>query len=348
MTLTVNIKKKLEHFQLAVNFHAENEVVALLGQSGCGKSLTLKCIAGLETPDSGQIILNGRVLFDSNKQINVPVRERRIGYLFQDYALFPNMTVEANIGISLPKKERQQQVTHLIETFKLTGLETAYPHSLSGGQQQRVALARMLASSPEVILLDEPFSALDEHLKWQLEEELLGLLDSYQRTTLFVSHNRHEVFRLSQKIGIMDQGKLQKIGTKHQVFQKPQTKAAALLTGCKNISPISQIDPQRWHCSAWHYELILPAHLLQESFAFIGIRAHDLIIKKTTGRGAYEIKRIIEGVFDYTYVIKPLETSPADTTCLLHAEQPKTSGEHFQLGEVVDLSFPIASLMVLQ
>ena len=165
MSLYVDIEKHLPGFHLRTSFEAGNEILSILGASGCGKSLTLKCIAGIETPDRGRIVLDGRVLFDSQKRINLPVRDRKIGYLFQTYALFPHMTVRENIACGLTSRDRSF-VGSWVEKFYLSGLEDHYPSQLSGGQQQRTALARMLASRPSLIMLDEPFSALDDYLKW--------------------------------------------------------------------------------------------------------------------------------------------------------------------------------------
>ena len=177
MSLYVDIEKQLGSFHLRVQFQAENEVTALLGASGCGKSMTLRCIAGIVTPDRGRIVLHDRVLFDSEKKVNLPPQQRKLGYLFQNYALFPNMTVEKNIlcGIRTgSRREKSAALADALRRFRLEGLERHYPAQLSGGQQQRVALARILCTRPEAILLDEPFSALDSFLKWNLELEFCG------------------------------------------------------------------------------------------------------------------------------------------------------------------------------
>ena len=190
-------QKAISRFPLDVEFQTEEEIFGVLGESGCGKSLTLKCIAGIERPDQGRIVLNGRELFDSKKGINLPARERKVGYLFQEYALFPNMTVEENIAIGIKKEGREEKEdSRLYPEILLEGLEKKHPSSLSGGQKQRVAIARMLAAEPELILLDEPFSAVDSYLKWKLEQMLLEWLEEVQVTTLLVSHNRDEVYRL--------------------------------------------------------------------------------------------------------------------------------------------------------
>lgn len=241
MALSVAIQKKLGNFHLNVEFETDNEKLALLGASGCGKSMTLKCIAGIEKPDKGRIVLDGRVLFDSEQKINLPPQKRKVGYLFQNYALFPNMTVEQNIAEGIPKKNKAQKkqiIAEKIHAFYLEGLEKKYPSQLSGGQQQRVALARILVSGPELLMLDEPFSALDSYLKWQLEQELQDVLRLFDGNTLFVSHNKEEVHRLCEKVCVIDSGTSQPIITVKELFENPKTLAAALLSDCNNYTKI--------------------------------------------------------------------------------------------------------------
>ena len=168
--LQVRIKKKLGNFLLDVDFSMDGGIFAILGASGCGKSMTLKCIAGIERPDEGRIVLNDRVLFDSAKRINLPPQKRKVGYMFQDYALFPTMNVVQNIQAGMGRKPDPKKVREYITGFQLGGLEHHMPDQLSGGQKQRVAMARMLAAEPEVLLLDEPFAALDSYLKWKMEQ----------------------------------------------------------------------------------------------------------------------------------------------------------------------------------
>ncbi|WP_330587614.1 sulfate/molybdate ABC transporter ATP-binding protein [Anaerocolumna sedimenticola] len=248
MSLSVNIRKKLGSFSLNVNMNMDKERMGLLGASGCGKSMTLKCIAGIETPDEGSIILNGRVLYDSKQKIDLRPQERKVGYLFQNYALFPNMTVEENIGCGLKgtKKYKKPRVDQMVEFLQLKGLEKRYPMQLSGGQQQRVALARILAYEPDVILLDEPFSALDSYLKEYLWRELLEILKAYHVDTIMVSHNRDEIYGLCDSIAIMDTGNLILSGNTKDLFDKPGKLTAARLTGCKNISRIKNSRRIQW------------------------------------------------------------------------------------------------------
>ncbi|NLC72398.1 MAG: ATP-binding cassette domain-containing protein, partial [Ruminococcaceae bacterium] len=256
--LFVDIEKRLGNFRLQVKFEAGNEVLALLGASGSGKSMTLKCIAGIEKPDKGKITLDGRVLFDSENHINLSPQKRRVGYLFQQYALFPNMTVEENIAAGVRnKREAPETVREAISAMHLDGTEKRRPHQLSGGQQQRVALARILVNEPDVLLLDEPFSALDSHLRFQLEQELKSVIRQFGKTVLLVSHNRDEVFRLTDSIALMSEGKIETIGDKNYVFANPKTKNGAILTGCKNISAIEKLGDNRVFAKDWGIELCL-------------------------------------------------------------------------------------------
>lgn len=230
MPLSVSIKKKMGNFTLDVNFEGGDEVLALLGASGCGKSMTLKCIAGVETPDEGRIVLDDKILFDSYKKINLPPQKRRIGYLFQNYALFPNMTVYQNIASGvLRKDDKQKIVREQIKAFHLEGHEDKYPSQISGGQQQRVALARILANEPEILMLDEPFAALDSYLRRQLERELALQLQNYPKTTLFVSHNRGEVYRLCQKVCLMKNGKSLPVVPVEELIANPGMVSSVLL-----------------------------------------------------------------------------------------------------------------------
>ncbi|WFA10409.1 ATP-binding cassette domain-containing protein [Tissierella sp. Yu-01] len=252
-------------------------MLALLGASGCGKSMTLKCIAGVETPDEGLIILNERTLFDSNNKINLMPQERKVGLLFQSYALFPNMTLEQNIAIGIPKSKNNKDeiVKEKIKAFSLEGLEDKYPSQLSGGQQQRVALARMLVSEPELILLDEPFSALDTYLRWQMEQELAAILNDYYGTTIYVSHNRDEVYRICDRIAVYNNGKIEVINDKKSLFKKPVTINAAVLTGCKNISRAKKINNHKVFAIDWNMELIC-SEVVKDDIKYVGVREHHI------------------------------------------------------------------------
>lgn len=259
MTLSVDIKKQLGSFSLQVRLFAQEGISGLLGASGCGKSVTLKCIAGLMTPDSGKIILNDRILFDSSQGINLPAQTRRVGYLFQQYALFPNMTVARNIAAGVRERRRQaDEVLRLLDAFQITDCADRYPQELSGGQQQRAALARILASCPEALLLDEPFSALDSSLKLQVEAELSGYLASFRGPVLFVSHDQSEIRRNCHAVCVLHRGLSQPMLSAETLFTAPRTLSACRLSGCRNISAIRLLPNNRAAAAQWGATLTLP------------------------------------------------------------------------------------------
>lgn len=214
MSLIVDIKKELGDFVLESKFSFDKGIFGLFGASGAGKSMTLRCIAGIEKPDSGRIILNGETLFDSERNINLSPQKRGVGYLFQDYALFPNMSVKKNIlcGLSWEKNTVRREVLakEIIEKLMLTGLEDRKPFQLSGGEKQRVSLGRILVNRPELLLLDEPFSALDTQLRDQLESEMAALLQEYGKKAVLVSHSRDEILYLCESMAVIDGGRIVK------------------------------------------------------------------------------------------------------------------------------------------
>lgn len=307
MSLIVDIKKKMKGFSLEIAFKTDGEYIGILGASGSGKSMTLKCIAGVETPDEGQIVLNGKVLFDSEKGINLKPQDRNVGYLFQNYALFPHMTVEENIGIGLklPKKEKEQKVAEMIRAFQLQGLETKYPNYLSGGQQQRVALARCIIYKPDLLMLDEPFSALDSHLRDQLQNELLELLKLYDGEVLMVSHDRDEIYRFCEKIVIIDKGKSVLCGDTKEIFKQPKLYTVAKITGCKNISRCEVLSTNSVYAVDWGI-VLETAKIIPQKIKYVGVQAHDFQMLDAAAAEDEKnvikcrINRIVEGVSEYT------------------------------------------------
>lgn len=236
--LAIDIEKHLKEFQLRVAFEVGDEVVTLFGPSGSGKSLTLRCIAGLLRPDAGRVVINGRLVFDGSQALDLPPQRRRIGYLFQHYALFPHLSVEENIAYglhALPLAERKRRVVEAVASMRLEGLERRRPGQLSGGQQQRVALARALVTQPEVLLLDEPFSALDSTIRSRLQRELLEVFSRLGITVILVTHNLDEAYIMSEKIIVYDAGQVLQIGHRDEVIRRPQTRSVARFTGAKNI-----------------------------------------------------------------------------------------------------------------
>lgn len=277
MSLKVEISKQYKDFKLQVCIDNDNKAVGLLGASGCGKSLTLRCIAGLETPDQGKIILNGRVLFDSEKNINLPVGKRRTGMLFQNYALFPNMSVKENILIGIRDRSRSKKLLEkYVEMLQIGGVLEKYPHQISGGEQQRVAIARMLGNEPEVMMFDEPFSALDTYLKHQLELQLLELLRSYEGDLIMVSHNREELYTFCDLIAVVKQGSLIELGPKTDIFRNPTHLTTARLCGCKNISRAKKRSEHEVEALDWRMSL-RTVQPVKDSIEYVGIRAHDLV-----------------------------------------------------------------------
>lgn len=307
MSLFVDIRKKLKGFYLDVSFETNGDYLGILGASGSGKSMTLKCIAGIETPDEGRIVLNGKVLFDSKKKINLKPQERNIGYLFQNYALFPNMTVEENIGIGLIEdKEKLEKVNEMIRIFQLSGLEKKYPSELSGGQAQRVALARAIIYKPDILMLDEPFSALDSYLKEKLQTDILELLKFYDKEVLMVTHSRNEVYKFCGNVVIIEKGKSILIGNTKEVFKNPSLKEVAILTGCKNISRCKVISKNEVYALDWDLTLNLKKEV-DKNINYIGIRAHNFEITKNYSESNIincKIDKIVEDVFEYNIIFK--------------------------------------------
>lgn len=237
-------KGKEPSFTVDVNFEAGNELVVLFGQSGSGKTTTLRCIAGLEKPNGGKIKVNEKVYFDCHKRIELPPQQRSLGYVFQNYALFPHMDVKKNITYGLngwKEEEKEKRMKEMLQLLHIEGLEDHYPAQLSGGQKQRVALARALASKPDILLLDEPFSALDMVVRMKLREKIIKIQKDLDIPVLFITHNRVEAFTLADKIVILHEGKVQQAGTPEEVFYHPKNRHVAELVGVSNIFDDAEI-----------------------------------------------------------------------------------------------------------
>lgn len=316
--LDVLFVKIMNNFNLHSSFSSNKGVLGILGSSGCGKSLTLKCIAGLYNPDKGSITLNGKVLFNSDDKINIPPRNRNIGYVFQNYALFPHLTVYKNIeyGIKhLDKEIRHHRIIEMLSKMQLTGYENSYPSQLSGGQQQRVALARTLITDPELLLLDEPFSALDSHIKHLLENELLHIIrNNYDGIVLLVTHNIEEVYRLCDRILIFDQGKTLQLGDKEEIIGSPASLTAARITGCKNFFEVELLGEEDGYYIIKSKKLVLRVQKSKEvnsSKLLAGVRGHDLRLSSKLSDDELntfecEVIEKIEGVFSTTIIVNCL------------------------------------------
>lgn len=330
--LAIAISKQLANFSLKVSCTADQKPLGLLGASGSGKSLTLRCIAGIETPSSGRIVLNGRVLFDSERGINLPSRQRQVGFLFQNYALFPHLTVGQNIAFglyTLPASERADRVARLLSVMQLQGLERRYPQQLSGGQQQRVALARALAIEPQILLLDEPFSALDTHLRSQLEKQLQEILASYPGITLFVTHNLEEAYRICQNLMILAAGQVVASGPKAEVVERPTKFVVAQLTGCKNFSQVEIVETQLIRAVDWNC-LLRVVEPIPSDLSLVGIRAHHIIFTNAPEQSNSAIALGSSNTFP-CWLVQTSETLHRTTLYLkLHAAPSDDQDYHLQ------------------
>ena len=301
MSLSMAIKKRYPGFTLDVALEAGEERVALLGASGCGKSLTLRCIAGVETPDEGRIVVNGVTFFDSEAGVNLSPQERKTALLFQNYQLFPHMTVLENVcsGMAGPRlglsgrmdgeaARRESQALRFLEIFGVSTFADRFPTQLSGGQQQRVALARMLAARPGILMFDEPFSALDSYLKSALEQNLLDVFSVVDRTVLYVSHDIDEACRLCDRICVMHNGCVEESGTAGELIARPQTLAGMRLTGCKNTSRARKVSDTVVEALDWGMTFDMGREV-PDDVAYLGVRARH--IHRDRARAAGELGR---------------------------------------------------------
>ena len=273
--LELNIKKKLNNFTLDIECELDSNRIGILGGSGAGKSMILKMLAGIEKPDKGYIKLDDQLLFDSEKKIDIKPKDRNIGYCFQNYALFPNLTVYENIVIGLSKSERADADKYL-EKFELTKIKDSKPGKISGGQAARVAMARILIRKPKALLFDEAFSALDIYLRDHIQEEIAQILEDFEGSAIFVSHSRDEVYRLCNSTMVIDAGKISNLGNTKKIFKYPETKITAILTGCKNISEIKYISDNTIEAIDWGIKFHFSKELPKDINA-IGIRAHEFV-----------------------------------------------------------------------
>ena len=330
MSLIVDITRQLGAFTLDVQFEAENGVTCLLGASGCGKSFTLKCIAGIEKPDRGYIELDGEVLFDSDKHINLPPQKRQVGYLFQNYALFPNMTVRQNILCGLNREKdravKEKRLNEIIRLMQLDGLENHKPAQLSGGQQQRTALARILVNEPRMLMLDEPFSALDAHLRDSLKIELRDMLQEYGKEVLMVTHSREEAYNMSRKIAVMDRGTLLGMKDTKELFADPGSVPAAILTGCKNIAEAKKTGEYEVEVPAWGIRL-QTARKVGDDLCAVGIRAHYFNVSSQQNRYPITYAEEMEEPFEVILQFRYRDQTPDSPPVWWRLNKEKRPGE---------------------
>ncbi len=345
--LHVDIRKRLGSFSLDAQLTAENGTLALLGASGCGKSVTLKCIAGILRPDEGRIELDGRVLFDSAAKIDLPPQRREVGYLFQQYALFPNMTAAQNIAVAVKNRaERDSVVAEKLRQFRLEDVAAKRPAALSGGQQQRTALARILASQPRAILLDEPFSALDSYLKYQLELELAETLFSFPGSVLWVTHDRGEAWRNCHKVCVMNGGKSQSVQTLEELFRSPGTESAARLSGCKNFTAAVPGDGTVL-LPEWGVSLSCGRAVSPET-SVAGIRSHHVRFAAEGTENAFScnVANVIDDVFETIVLLRPL--GAAQDAPLLRMELDKAAWAAHDKEKTVIISVRPEDILLLQ
>ena len=318
MSLIVDIEKRLSAFTLRAQLEAEGGVVGLLGASGCGKSMTLKCIAGIETPDSGHIELDGVTLYDGKRRICLPPQQQHVGYLFQSYALFPNMTVHKNILCGLhgerDRARREDEVARVAQLLQLTDLLERRPNQLSGGQAQRTALARILVSHPRLLMLDEPFSALDSHLRVRLQWELRELLAGLGQSTLLVTHDRNEAYHLCGEIAVMDAGRILAKKPTKALFADPGSVRAAQITGCKNIARARRAGEYELDVPDWGIRLTT-ALPVPDDVTAVGIRAHYFNPKTGVNSAPVRLVDQMEEPFEWILTFR-WENQPDDSPAI--------------------------------
>ncbi|MGP8260437.1 MAG: molybdate ABC transporter permease subunit [Acidobacteriaceae bacterium] len=327
--LEIDLEKRLERFTLKVRLGAGQGAVGILGASGAGKSMTLRLIAGVAEPDGGRIVLNGRVLFDSATGENVRSARRGIGIVFQDYALFPHMTVAENVGFglsALTEPERQRVVARHLQRMHIAELAGRLPGEISGGQRQRVAIARCMAIQPDALLLDEPFAALDPHLRRKTEEQLRETLAEYKGAVLFVTHDMEEAFRFCSELVVLDAGRVIASGPRNELFDRPRTVAAARLTGCKNIVAARRVGVDRIAVDAWQCEL-RTACPVPDGLTHVGVRSHQITV------AAESEKEIAEGTNSFPGWLMGTSEAPHEMTLYLrlHAPAQGTEPAHMQV-----------------
>ena len=302
MGLLVDIKAKLDNFDMKISFETKAKRIGILGASGAGKSMMLKYISGIITPDEGVIVLNGETIYNSSKKINVRPQKRNVAYMFQNYALFPNMSVRENIEIIVNggKDFKRKKASELMEKFCIANLADKKPKDLSGGQQQRVALARIMAYEPKVILLDEPFSALDNDLKEKLQIELEDMIADYDGMVIMVSHSRDEIYRFSEELIIIDNGSVVEHGMTKEIFRSPKTIHGAKLVGISNILP-AYIDEESV-IQIPDFETGIDKNTLEEfskdRVKYIGIRETDFDILSADEEAEHFIDAKVESIYE--------------------------------------------------
>lgn len=308
--LYADIHRRIGEFDLNVLIESDAERVGILGESGSGKSMTLRSIAGIEAVDSGHIEVDGRVLYDSSEKTDLKPQKRNVGYMFQNYALFPTMSVMKNVmaGLGRPTEENRGKASDMLKRFRMDGFEDRLPGELSGGQQQRVALARIMVTEPALILLDEPFSALDSYLRDRMQVEMLEMLEDYTGQVVMVSHSRDELYRFSNELFVLSKGSIIRHGETKSVFREPENVIAARLTGCKNLSAAKVVDDHTIEAADWGVTLKLDRDIPAD-ITSIGYRAHNfspVYGEKQENCIRFDMMRVDDLPFEKNYYIRTL------------------------------------------
>ncbi len=322
MSLEIKIKKNYGEFKLNIEYKGESRRIGILGASGSGKSLTLKTISGIERPDEGFVKIDGRVLFDSNNNVNITPQKRKTGYMFQSLALFDNMSVEQNIKAGIG---RNADITaqEIMERFGLSNIAGRRPHELSQGQKQRTALARILASEPSVILLDEPFSSLDFHIRDEMQESLISMLENFDGTVITVSHSLEEIYALSDELIVIDNGNVCAVGITEDIFNSPPDSISAVLTGCENIAHAEYMDG-KIYIPDWGIELSSP----NKDVSHVALRARSFYYDERGGMLCLFVKEpnIKKTPFGCTVYFKPSEKASEKMCIKISSSEMRYNG----------------------
>ncbi|MCI0685141.1 MAG: ABC transporter ATP-binding protein [Gemmataceae bacterium] len=307
----------------------------LFGPSGCGKTTTLRCLAGLERPEEGRIAFEGTPWFDADRRVYLTPQQRGIGYLFQEYALFPHLTVGGNIAYGLrgvPRRERRRLVGEMLGLFRLGGLEDRYPNQVSGGEQQRIALARVLVRRPRLLLLDEPLSALDQPTREQLRPELRRLLVEFGIPVVLVTHDRTEAVALSDHLIVLDHGRGRQQGAAEEVFNRPADVGVARIVGMENVQPgrVLHTDGGLATVEIEGMQLIAlaPTSLVEQ--VYVCIRAEEVALVKGVSNKASPLNRLA-GVIRSLTPEGPLVRVGVDCGFTLHALVTRTASDELGL-----------------
>jgi len=362
--IEIRVEKDLGNFSLDLSLSLQKSMTVLFGPSGSGKTLTLQTIAGLVEPDSGLIRVNGVVFFNKKEGVNLPIHRRRVGYVFQEPSLFPHMTVFENIayGISgLPLVERKQKVHHMIERMRLGGLEKSFPHQISGGQKQRTALARALAASPVLLLLDEPFASLDNPVRQKLRLDLLRIGREDRTPLIFVTHDVEEAFILADEVVVLNNGRAEQTGTKEDIFYRPRTHNVAKFLGARNIfhGKVTDIRPGEGEMTVWVEKKGFPSSIPYREGTVVGdwvrfcIRPEEIMILKADRPIKRNLKanifsgrivRIVEKGAEHTLFFKQ---SQDDYDFEISISNLAYRGLGLQEGQMVNVAFKWESIWVI-